>query len=64
MKKLLFFLPLILYAQVIDTVIRFSDEPFELLYISDGNELYVNFRRNNYFSILDCSTYIIKKTIT
>jgi YVTN family beta-propeller protein len=64
MKKLLFFLPLILYAQVIDTAIYFLDEPFELLYISDGNELYINFRRNNYFLVLDCSTYTIKTTIS
>jgi len=65
MKKLLFFLPLILYAQVIDTVIYLSDEPFELLYIPDGNELYINFRRSSgYFLVLDCSTYSIKKTIT
>jgi DNA-binding beta-propeller fold protein YncE len=66
MKKLLFLLiPLItLYAQVIDTVIRFTDQPWELLYIPDGNELYINFRRNNYHLVLDCSTYTIKKIIS
>ncbi len=65
MKKIIILLiPLItLYAQVIDTVIRFTDEPHELLYIPDGNELYINFRRNNYHLVLDCSTYTIKKTI-
>jgi DNA-binding beta-propeller fold protein YncE len=66
MKKLLFLLlPVItLSAQVVDTVIRFSDQPFELLYIPEGNELYVNFPGNNYFFVLDCSTFTIKKIIS
>jgi hypothetical protein len=64
MKKLLLLLfPLIISAQVIDTVIRFTEEPSNLLYIPQGNELYVNFVRRNYLAVLDCSTYQIKKVI-
>ncbi len=48
---------------MIDTVIRFSDEPSNLLYLPNDNELYVNFFRNNYHLVLDCSTYRIKKII-
>lgn len=66
MRKTLFLLiPLItLSAQVVDTVIHFSSQPYELLYIPEGNELYVNFPENNYFFVLDCSTYIVKKIIS
>ena len=62
-KYLLLLLPIILSAQVIDTIIRFSDLPSELLYIPQGNELYVNFGRSNYLLVLDCSTYQTKKII-
>jgi DNA-binding beta-propeller fold protein YncE len=62
-KLLLIFLPLILYSQVIDTIIRFSDQPIDLLYIEQENELYINFGVHNYLSVLDCSTYQIKKNI-
>jgi YVTN family beta-propeller protein len=64
MKKIiLLFLPLLLNAQVIDTVIRFSDRPAELLYIPQGNKLYINFREHNNIMVLDCSTYQIIKII-
>ncbi len=66
MKKLLFLLiPLItLYAQVIDTVIPLLDEPREnLLYIPLGNKLYIYFDNTCRFSVLDCSTYSVRKII-
>ncbi|MCZ2845527.1 MAG: T9SS type A sorting domain-containing protein [Candidatus Bathyarchaeota archaeon] len=64
MKKLLLILiPVAIYAQVIDTVIRFPDDPWDLFYVPEGNELYINFGRSNYLMVLDCSTYQNKKTI-
>jgi DNA-binding beta-propeller fold protein YncE len=66
MKKLLFLLiPLItLYAQVIDTVIPLFDEPRDhLLYIPQGNKLYIYFDNTCRFLVLDCSTYTVRKII-
>jgi len=64
MKEIfLFFLPFFLYSQVLDTVIRFFDEPSGLFYIPQDNELYINFCWNNYHLVLDCATYQIKKAI-
>ncbi|MEO0089958.1 MAG: hypothetical protein ABIK77_01295 [candidate division WOR-3 bacterium] len=57
------FFTLFLFLQIVDTIIRFSDEPNELLYIPQRNELFINFRRNNYHMVLDCSTYEIKRII-
>ncbi|MDH5185945.1 MAG: T9SS type A sorting domain-containing protein [candidate division WOR-3 bacterium] len=67
MKKysllLVLLLPLTFYAQVIDTVIRFNDNPWDLLYVSEGNELYLNFGSSNFLLVLDCSTNQVKKTL-
>lgn len=64
MKKLLLLLPILLYGQVIDTVIPLFDLPRErFLYISDGNKLYVNLDQSGRLLVLDCSTYAIRKII-
>jgi YVTN family beta-propeller protein len=63
MKILLFLLPILLYAQVIDTIICLPDIPLNIIYIPNGNELYINCYRENRFFVLDCSTYHIKKVI-
>uniref|UniRef100_A0A7C6AAT3 T9SS type A sorting domain-containing protein n=1 Tax=candidate division WOR-3 bacterium TaxID=2052148 RepID=A0A7C6AAT3_UNCW3 len=64
MKKLLLVLPIILYAQVIDTVIPLFDEPRErFLYIPDGNKLYINLSQSHRLLVLDCSTYAVRKII-
>ncbi|MDH5186783.1 MAG: T9SS type A sorting domain-containing protein [candidate division WOR-3 bacterium] len=64
MKRLLLFLPIILYAQVIDTVIPLYDQPRErLFYIPEGNKLYINLDRSRRLLVLDCSTYSIRKII-
>lgn len=64
MKKLSFLLPIFLYAQVIDTVIPLFDEPREqLLYIPQGNKLYINFDQTRRFCVLDCSTNTVRKII-
>jgi YVTN family beta-propeller protein len=64
MKKIfLFFLPFFLYSQIIDTVIRFSDQPGILLYIPKENELYISFYWASRLLVMDCSTYEIKKVI-
>jgi YVTN family beta-propeller protein len=64
MKKLLLLLPIVLYAQVIDTVIPLFDEPREqLFYIPEGNKLYINLDETRRFFVLDCSTNIIRKII-
>jgi YVTN family beta-propeller protein len=63
MKKLILLLPIILYAQVIDTVICLPHKPEKIFYIPKGNELYINCPRENRLLVLDCSTYTIKKII-
>jgi len=63
-KKLLFLLPVLLYAQVVDTVIPLFDEPREqLFYISEGNKLYINLDQTRRFFVFDCSTNVIRKII-
>jgi len=62
-KLFLFLLPIILYAQVIDTVVPLSDSPLNMFYVPSGNELYINGFYGNCFYVLDCSTYQIKKVI-
>ncbi len=64
-RLLLLLLPLILSAQVIDTVIPLFDEPREqLLYISEGNKLYVNLDESYRLLVLDCSTFTVRKFIS
>jgi hypothetical protein len=65
MKKLLLLLfPFIIYAQVIDTVIPLYDQPRErLLYIPEGNKLFINLDQSRQLLVLDCSTYTIRKII-
>ncbi|MEO0114132.1 MAG: T9SS type A sorting domain-containing protein [candidate division WOR-3 bacterium] len=64
MKKLLFLLPILIYGQVIDTVIPLFDTPRErFLYIPEGNKLYVNLDQSGRLLVLDCSTYAIRKII-
>ncbi|MEO0114722.1 MAG: T9SS type A sorting domain-containing protein [candidate division WOR-3 bacterium] len=63
MKRLLLLLPIVLCAQVIDTVIHFTDAPAQLLYIPDGNKLYINFPHSYRFLVLECSTFAIRKVV-